>query len=137
MQKFRRLYCYRAKFMTKNEFYGLCSVDTWFSVMPVMICLIWLTRQTAILCYFSLTFFCLRLGAQRQGLYCWTNLLPERVTPLNLCKSLSLASRTGPGSLSLPLNLSLSCALNWFSEWLVFPKVCWWPPSSSRLDSRS
>lgn len=66
-----------------------------------------------------------------------TNLLLERVTLLNLCKSLSLASSTAPGSVSFPLDLSLLRRLPWLPERLALPGTDCCPPCSGRLDSRS
>jgi hypothetical protein len=62
-----------------------------------------------------------------------TDLFPERGTPLNLSRSLALASSTAPGSLSFSVNLGLLkfsvLALLLETNWLVL-----W---SSRTDARS
>lgn len=59
-----------------------------------------------------------------------TDLLPEGGTPLNLSRSLALASSTAPGSLSFPVNLGMLPLLK-FSKLILLLLTKWLVPSSS------
>lgn len=65
-------------------------------------------------------------------------LFPDIDTPLNLCRSLSLASITAPGSRSLPEIPTLSrILLSLLIARLASPKVAWLLPESRETESRS
>lgn len=63
---------------------------------------------------FSVVTFLIRLLVEALLLH----LFSDREKPLNLWRSLSLASRTGPGSPPFPVVLKLSCIVISFSELL-------------------
>lgn len=65
-----------------------------------------------------------------------TDLFPERGSPLNLCRSLALASSTAPGSLSFSVTLGLLLLLK-FSVLALLLATNWLVLRSDRTDARS